>query len=297
MSGNSEVNGLNQKDIIDKELSQVALEFSRVRGQIFNSPWTDHEKSEALNLLDSTSLMIQNFPDATTLAVAGNMLAILSDSLKLAIEENIDKQKHEKNSTTDILTGLPNRRGFEEAYDHVIKSIQSGKLGSATLVMVDANDFKTVNDWLGHNTGDRLLQAYANTMRSNTPPSDYVFRTGGDEFMILIEHRAKKPENVNNFDWVNPKAPPIIEQIQSVIQESYLTADHPDQKEVRVPFRLTFGMSNINPQLSMEQNIKTADAALYRNKPKDKSHYDHIRVLRPLNDKEEAIPLEQNTLA
>lgn len=274
-----------------KELGDLSKNFAKVRGQVHESPWDSYRKEACLALLDSTLQELNSeHVNQTTIIVAANLLVMTSDSLALAIQEHEEKLRQEQLATVDELTGLPNRRGFKEIYKHVVESIKSEKLGSATLVMVDANDFKTVNDWLGHDTGDRLLQSYSSIMRSNTPASDYVFRTGGDEFMILIEHRAKKPADEHNVDWVNPKAPPIIERIQSAIENSFLTADHPDQTGVKVPMRLTFGMHNINTSLTMEQNIKLADRDLYRNKPMEKNHYDHIRKLRPLNDDEKVKP-------
>lgn len=86
----------------------------------------------------------------------------------------------------DSLTGLYNSRELESIYDQ--KLVAAKRLGlQLALVMIDLNDFKSVNDQLGHLAGDELLQNFAQVARLNTREDfDTLFRVGGDEFLILL---------------------------------------------------------------------------------------------------------------
>ncbi|MFP3565302.1 putative bifunctional diguanylate cyclase/phosphodiesterase [Paraburkholderia sp. SIMBA_030] len=85
---------------------------------------------------------------------------------------------------TDPLTDLPNRRAF---YDELAARLGPGADGRAqvTLVLIDLDDFKTVNDTLGHGAGDELLRFVASALRDAVRETDIVSRIGGDEFAVL----------------------------------------------------------------------------------------------------------------
>jgi diguanylate cyclase (GGDEF)-like protein len=89
------------------------------------------------------------------------------------------------NATTDPLTGLYNRRFFDDYFGRELnRSIRyTHKLA---LVEFDLHDFKEVNDRYGHQQGDALLQLAADTLRKSLRTSDYAFRLGGDEFALLL---------------------------------------------------------------------------------------------------------------
>ena len=85
----------------------------------------------------------------------------------------------------DTLTALPNRALFAKTLDAAIEdSLQSGT--SFTLVLIDVDHFKQVNDSLGHDAGDALLRSFAANLRSVVRSSDTVARIGGDEFAVLL---------------------------------------------------------------------------------------------------------------
>ncbi len=88
-------------------------------------------------------------------------------------------------SRRDPLTNALNYRGFKElAEREVYRSTRSGQ--DMTLVYFDVDNFKTINDTLGHNAGDVLLATIVDTLLKNTRKSDLVARLGGDEFVILL---------------------------------------------------------------------------------------------------------------
>ncbi|MDI3535935.1 MAG: hypothetical protein PWP30_417 [Eubacteriaceae bacterium] len=83
----------------------------------------------------------------------------------------------------DFLTGLPNRLDFEESLQ---KEIDAGHQGS--LVMFDVDDFKSINDSLGHSFGDEILKQIADRLRLTEDENIYVARMGGDEFFVLLRN-------------------------------------------------------------------------------------------------------------
>ena len=80
-------------------------------------------------------------------------------------------------STKDVLTGLKNRRGYEK----MLIKVSDNKVG---VVFCDINSLKVVNDTLGHESGDKLIQNFANIC-INSFPNDFIYRISGDEFVIL----------------------------------------------------------------------------------------------------------------
>jgi diguanylate cyclase (GGDEF)-like protein/PAS domain S-box-containing protein len=97
-------------------------------------------------------------------------------------------QAHERLSyeaTHDVLTGLANRALFGDRVQAGVANAGPGN--TISIVLIDLDDFKTVNDTLGHSVGDGLLVAVADRMRASVRPTDIVARLGGDEFAILFE--------------------------------------------------------------------------------------------------------------
>jgi diguanylate cyclase (GGDEF)-like protein len=85
----------------------------------------------------------------------------------------------------DALTGLPNRRLFEDRLNHGLERSRRTKSHLA-LLMLDLNGFKEINDSFGHQTGDQILREVAANLRATVRSSDTLARLGGDEFMIIV---------------------------------------------------------------------------------------------------------------
>src|SRR5207244_13104836 len=86
---------------------------------------------------------------------------------------------------TDYLTGLANARGFHDmAQKEIYRCKRTGR--SFSLAYLDIDNFKSINDTLGHNAGDAVLRLVGDTLQKSTRKSDSVARTGGAEFMIPI---------------------------------------------------------------------------------------------------------------
>ena len=87
----------------------------------------------------------------------------------------------------DPLTGLLNRRSFTEAVDRFLVRPNRGS-GRGALLLLDLDNFKAINDTLGHSEGDRVITAVAEVLRTRLRDTDHVARLGGDEFAVLAEH-------------------------------------------------------------------------------------------------------------
>jgi diguanylate cyclase (GGDEF)-like protein len=115
-----------------------------------------------------------------------------------------DLKKLQVNAATDPLTGLYNRRLFEEYFEKELNRARRYDLSLALIVM-DLHVFKMVNDRFGHPRGDQVLQLAASTLRHSMRTSDFAFRIGGDEFALLLpqsdaEHAATLGRRVHaNF--------------------------------------------------------------------------------------------------
>ena len=92
-------------------------------------------------------------------------------------------------TTHDAMTGLLNRRGFEERYAATVRRVRHGQT-LAAVVMIDLDKFKTVNDTLGHAAGDEVLKQVAQRLRGAVRYTDVAARLGGDEFAVLLARVA-----------------------------------------------------------------------------------------------------------
>lgn len=112
---------------------------------------------------------------------SGNIRGIVGISRDITQHKTLE-EKLRYLSEIDALTDLYNRNSFEEK----IKKLNKTKYHPLGIIMGDVNGLKLINDTLGHLEGDNLLRSISNVLRSSCSESEYVFRWGGDEFIILI---------------------------------------------------------------------------------------------------------------
>lgn len=90
---------------------------------------------------------------------------------------------------TDPLTGALNRRGFDEAFERESACVRRHG-GELALALIDLDDFKRLNDALGHHAGDEALVHLVRVLRSAMRPSDVISRFGGEEFVLLLPNTS-----------------------------------------------------------------------------------------------------------
>ena len=124
-----------------------------------------------------------------TSSLAALFVCVLAGLTAYALYNFSKKERYLRSlATIDVLTGLPNRRSFQELLATFMDKANSGQ--PFGLFMIDLDNFKYVNDALGHQAGDELLAQVATTLKQNVRPDARVCRLGGDEFTILIPEVA-----------------------------------------------------------------------------------------------------------
>ncbi len=148
----------------------------------------------------------------------------------------------------DELTELPNRVNFRDEIGRLLAAQQGAEQLSA-LLFIDLDQFKQVNDTLGHPCGDRLLCAVAGRLREMLRPEDFVARFGGDEFVVF-------QQNIHSTD----DAAGLARRIVDRLSERYKIDNH------LVEIGASVGIAMTAPGVSADTLLKNADMALYRAK-------------------------------
>ena len=151
----------------------------------------------------------------------------------------------------DSLTGLINRRYFEEKIAYEISRIK--RYGQeACLVIFDIDNFKSINDKYGHPVGDEILKKFASLLKAQLRKTDIIARIGGEEFAALLLNADKKTGKL------------VAEKIRKSIEEEVFYIDDLGIK-VTVSMAITVLSDDTD---SYEEGYKFADKALYRAKQK-----------------------------
>lgn len=158
----------------------------------------------------------------------------------------------------DNLTGLPNRKNLMLRLERSIKRKRFTSSYNFAVLFIDLDRFKTVNDTLGHQAGDELLQSITEKLSLVVRPSDMVARLGGDEFIVLAD-------NVKSLQQVTSIASRILAELQKSVkiagQDIYISA--------------SIGIVwNSTDHKTPDEIIRDADLAMYRAKVKGKARYE-----------------------
>jgi diguanylate cyclase (GGDEF)-like protein len=191
------------------------------------------------------------------LELAGSQVALFAMAVALVIEHR--RLIAERSvATTDFLTGIANRRGFYETLSREIERSRRYQT-PMTLLYLDCDEFKTINDSFGHSAGNRLLTHIAAILRENTRASDVVGRLGGDEFaVVLVETPTERSAEVvarlqaATRSALGPEAPAVTFSIGAI----------------------TFDSPPTNPN----EAIRVADALMYEAKRGGKDRVVHATV-------------------
>lgn len=166
--------------------------------------------------------------------------------LEAFYKKNVERLSYQ--ASHDELTGLYNRFG----YDFLIAEVE---LSRVYLLMVDVDDFKSINDTYGHEIGDKVLIKIAETLKQNFRSDDYICRVGGDEFVVVMVHAHTGLRSL------------VKAKVQKINRALADTSDR--LPAVSVSVGITFG-SEASDAIEL---MKLADLAMYRLKRNGKQGY------------------------
>ena len=185
-----------------------------------------------------------------------NFLQAIANILANAIERRSTEEETEHEALHDGLTGLPNRTLFLDRLEHALSGI-SRRSSSIAVLFLDLDQFKMVNDSLGHAAGDELLAAVAPRLEGALRPGDTVARFGGDEFAVLVE-------DVSN----ERSATRVAERIAEGLARPFILRER--EHFVSASIGISIGRGPEQPA----ELIRDADAALYRAKERGRGGYE-----------------------
>ena len=159
-------------------------------------------------------------------------------------------------ASTDSMTKLYNRRYFTEVGDGLLKLAKREKT-TLSIIMLDIDDFKNVNDTYGHKIGDDVIISISNELKHISRDSDVVCRFGGEEFILLLPNT-----DING-------AMIIANKIRKSIENRKIPLD--DKNSINVTVSVGVSIVDVDKDINLEPSIKKADDALYRVKENGKN--------------------------
>lgn len=159
----------------------------------------------------------------------------------------------------DNLTSLPNRDFFLSHLEYICQTLgQKNEQYCFAVLILDLDEFKVVNDGLGHSLGDQLLQEIAIRLKMVIDPTDFIARLGGDEFGILLENASNLEEAIAS-----------VTNIQGCLEQPFKIGNN---SEVFVKTSIGIAFSDLG-SISPEMLMRNADTALNRAKAMGKNNY------------------------
>jgi diguanylate cyclase (GGDEF)-like protein len=233
--------GVSASDIVNACV--LAGSISAISGKMILS---EIENSEARDIVTTDPDIVRGRSLSWTFQpmVGGGAVVLLED----ITERRNAEAKISHLARYDELTALPNRVNFRDEIERLLWVPHEADQLSA-LLFVDLDQFKQVNDTLGHPCGDQLLCAVADRLREMLRPEDFVARFGGDEFVVF-------QQNINS----NDDAAVLARRIVDRLSERYKIDNH------LVEIGASVGIAMTLPGVSADTLLKNADMALYRAK-------------------------------
>ncbi|GAC1343317.1 MAG: hypothetical protein NVSMB14_07550 [Isosphaeraceae bacterium] len=208
--------------------------------------------------------------------------AQLADQLRKAHELNVQLEIQHRDlaqandrlvemAATDPLTGLKNRRFFHQVLDGACAAVAApagntrSKVSEFSLIMVDIDYFKRLNDTLGHQAGDDALRRVAGLLRGGLRNGDVIARFGGEEFVVLLPNTQSKTARL------------VAERLRGVVADA-------DTDGSQGPITVSLGISTSTQGVDASTMIERADQALYHSKRSGRDRVTHFDDLSCRSD-------------
>lgn len=159
-------------------------------------------------------------------------------------------------ASTDPLTGAGNRLAMDNALKRELH-LTDRHNSPLSILMIDIDNFKKINDTYGHQTGDKILQNVAESIVAVSRQTDMVFRYGGEEFLVILNKTNQAGTEI------------IAERIRTFIENSFINIQHNTDKPIKVT--VSIGTALHLPSENDEKLIKRADDALFKAKKNGKN--------------------------
>ncbi len=216
-------------DIVSKdEIGALANIFNNMNRQIHEAQQRLHQK---INLADSALVAINDQLRGRTTDLEKALILV------------------EKLATTDSLTSLPNRRYFDDQIDNIFARAKRHD-EALSLILLDIDFFKHINDTFGHAAGDLVLLELAKLIKPRIRETDIMARLGGDEFALLLDHT-----HISDAKMLADLILTKIREHEFIYNDEYISVS------------LSMGISHISPDITdIESLYSSADKALYEAK-------------------------------
>ena len=263
-NGATKMLGYSSLEVIGKPLSTLYPESSLQQiTQMFKTVLkTGTCKDEIVNITKSEELIYTNISLSLLKDDSGKVIGTIAFSQDISKKKEIEKKFQKQTELLnhqayhDHLTNLPNRMLFD---DRLIQSIANAKRHneSFALLFIDLDNFKEINDTLGHHIGDKVLQLISKKLSTCVRIEDSLSRLGGDEFTIILQN-IKMPA----------AAAEVAQKLIDIINKKLTINNH------EIYLSASIGIS-IYPKDSSDKNdmIKFADSAMYKAKENGKNNY------------------------
>jgi diguanylate cyclase (GGDEF)-like protein/PAS domain S-box-containing protein len=240
-----EMYGLSAETIKPGCTFREVIAHRKATGSLLGDPHKHY--SRVLRNVGQRKTMIIETPDGRSIQVVNEPLA---DGGWVATHEDITERRRTEERIThlahyDVLTDLPNRALFHEQLKRELADIAPGE--QLAVLYIDIDEFKSVNDSLGHPVGDELLKNVAKRLRDCVSKNDFVARLGGDEFAVVQTKIAHSAEVTD-----------LVTQIYQAIREPYKCLGHQLTTDASIGIALAPGDGT-----NLDQLLKNADLAMY----------------------------------
>lgn len=151
-----------------------------------------------------------------------------------------------KLSVIDPLTGAGNRRAMEEKLLEITEQVNNAKSQNPSLILIDLDEFKKINDQYGHSAGDNILRDFAHAISQKLTVNDHLYRFGGEEFVVISHKRNQENSSI------------LAEELRELIDE------HRFDQNLHVTISL--GIAEYKPDETGFEWLGRADRAMYKAK-------------------------------